>query len=36
VKRFAAVIVAVASLAMAPPAGAETFRLVAPDGTIHF
>src|SRR2546428_13725280 len=21
---------------MAPPAGAETFRLVAPDGTIHF
>jgi len=36
VKRFAAVIFAVASLAMALPAGAETFRLVAPDGTIHF
>ena len=34
--RFAVVIVAVAVLATALPAGAETFRLVAPDGTVHF
>jgi Transglycosylase SLT domain len=31
-----AVLVVVTVLATAPPAGAETFRLTAPDGTVHF
>lgn len=34
--RLVRILAAAATLAVASPAGAETFRLVAPDGTVHF
>jgi len=36
VTRFAVVVLAVSALATAAPAGAQTFRLVGADGTVHF